>query len=290
MVAAKSPFASWQSELARLGFARLGTGGRKGTYLGRQAGPLQQAIGILVSDDRQGAFNVQLNINMPLRCAEPPHDVVILEGDLTANGITIREPWVHDPVLTTWWQPEKIAEAWAAFRHRGLEWLDRYASLATLARHFETELERYRRARTRKPSWLAVLGRRLGITDPPPRTREDGYLLWLSMLYEEQGDLRGAGATRALRRRGSDSGHDPEGHGANRAASPGSGGGSRLPAGRPGLRDTSGRSRVREGLRDDIPGIPPRQIGESARRRGRDHRVTSEEGASRVREAEFGRP
>ena len=66
MVTAKSPFASWQSELARLGFARQGTGGRKGTYLGRQVGPLEQGIGVLVDDHRQGAFTIQLNINMPL--------------------------------------------------------------------------------------------------------------------------------------------------------------------------------------------------------------------------------
>ncbi len=186
----KSQFAPWQSELARLGFLRLGTGGRKGTYLGRQVGSLEQAIGVLVSDDRQGAFNVQLNINMPLRCAEPLHKVVILEGDLAADAVRVREPWVHDPAFSTWWLADKTTQAWAALRNAGLDWLERHSEVNTLVQYFEAEFDRYQRPlQPRKPSLLAKLYRRLGVDNSPPKTAHYQYLLWLSMLYEILGDI-----------------------------------------------------------------------------------------------------
>lgn len=187
----KSPFADWRSELRRLGFKALGTGGRTGTYLGRDVAWLQQGIGVLVADHRDGAFNIQLNINMPLRCAEPPHDVVILEADLAPRAVTIGEPWVHDPAHATWWPPDQKHAAWEALLDLGLKWLDRYSDVATLTQYFEREYARHEEERLRResPGWLAAVARKLRVVDPPKRTGHLEYLLWLSMLYEVGGRL-----------------------------------------------------------------------------------------------------
>ena len=161
----------------------------KGIYLVRQAGPLEQGIGVLVADHREEAFNIQLNINMPLRCAEPPHKVVILEGDLAADAVRIREPWVHDPGLNTWWPANDTAEAWVALQNQGLDWLERNSDLNALAYYLEGEFERYQHSPRSSASWLTRLARRFGLAEAPPKPAHFQYLLWLSMLYEELGDL-----------------------------------------------------------------------------------------------------
>lgn len=191
MTSGKSPFGAWRAQLRKQGFKAMGTGGRKGTYLGRDAGPVKQAVGVLVSDARGGAFNVQLNINMPLRCAEPPYEVVILEADVGADEVRIVEWWVHDPRANTWWAPDQADAAWAMLNERGIPWLERFSDPRTLIEYFEREYRKHEDLRKRReaPPWPIALGRKLGLVGPPPRSAHREYLLWLSMLYEAQGAL-----------------------------------------------------------------------------------------------------
>ena len=61
-----------------------------------------QAIAILIDPDRQHAFNIQLNINMPLRCAEPAYDVVVIAADVSQGEVRIEEFWGHEPGFAIW--------------------------------------------------------------------------------------------------------------------------------------------------------------------------------------------
>jgi hypothetical protein len=174
-----------------MGFRGRGTGGRKGTYLCRELGPLKQAVEVLVNEGRDGAFTVHLNINMPLRCAEPPHDVILLEGDLSHSGVRVVEPWIHDPELITWWRPTDMGAAWAALTQRGLPWLEEFADPWRLVSFFESEYARHESAE-RRPARTSLLARLTGKRGPAPPTPPGAhfqYLLWLSMLYEVQGRL-----------------------------------------------------------------------------------------------------
>ncbi len=186
-------FEDWRRELGKLGFEALGTGGRKGTHLGREVGPFQQAIGVVVADHRQGAFNVQLNVNMDLRCAEPPHRVVVLTGDLAPDGVRVFEPWTHDPAHATWWPPDQIIAAREAAVRLGVDWLDRHSDAGTLIRYFEEEHERHEagQAALRSEGWLRML-RLKASGRPVQRSAHDEYLLWLAMLYEVDGSLEQA--------------------------------------------------------------------------------------------------
>ena len=167
-------------------------GGRRGTYVARRSGALKQAIGVVVSDTRGGAFNVQLSIDMPLRCAQPPHDVVLLLADIAADRIRIEELWVHDPKLQTWWASDQLDQVWAALVERGIPWLNRCADPSVLVDHFELEYRRLEELGVcgETVSWPVSLGRRLGLISSPPKTAHADYLLWLSQLYEELGEHR----------------------------------------------------------------------------------------------------
>ncbi len=186
-------FADWRFELGKLGFEALGTGGRKGTHLGRDVGPFHQGIGVVVADHREGAFNVQLNINMDLPCAEPPHRVVVLTGDLAPDRVRVFEPWVHDPAHATWWPPDQLVAARDATARLGVDWLDRHSDAATLIHYFEEEYERHEAGQDAPGSegWLRRLRRKVG-GRPVPRSAHHEYLLWLAMLYELRGSLEQA--------------------------------------------------------------------------------------------------
>ncbi len=147
----------------------------------------------MVADHREGALNVQLNINMDLPCAEPPHRVVVLSGDLAPDRVRVFEPWVHDPAHATWWPPDQSAAARDAVVQFGLDWLDRHSDAATLIRYFEEEYERHeagQRARGSE-SWLRGLRRKLS-GRPAQRSAHHEYLLWLAMLHEVDGSLERA--------------------------------------------------------------------------------------------------
>lgn len=183
-------FSDWRRELRKVGFRSLGTGGRKGTFLGRDVGPFQQTIGVVVAEHRGHAFNVQLNINMALRCAEPPHLVVILVGDLAPEGVRVFEPWVHDPSHATWWRPDQVDASRDALVRFGLDWLDRHADTSTLIRYFEGEYQRHEREQRARESggWLRWIRERLGMSSEQASAHYE-YLLWLSMLHELEGQV-----------------------------------------------------------------------------------------------------
>ncbi len=182
--------AEWRARLKELGFVPQGTGGRKGTYGSRTVGPVRQAVGVLVDNvHRDGAFNVQLNVNMPLPHAD--HDVVILLADVSHEEIRIQEPGVHEPGFATWWTPDEIELAWRVFLQLAVPWLERHSRPEGLIAYFEQEYRRLEEARARasKPSIVTRTLRALGMIEKERASVHHQYLLWLSMLYEAQGRL-----------------------------------------------------------------------------------------------------
>jgi len=180
----------WRSRLKALGFAPQGTGGRRGTYGARGAGAIVQAVGVLVDEERrEGAFNVQLNLNMGLPASEPPHDVVILSADLSRGDVRIQEPWVHEPGFATWWSHDEMEASWTAFEEHGVPWLDRYGLPESLIPHFESEYRRLDEVHSKgsRSSRVRRALARLGLGGPPTTPGYQQYLLWLSMLYEGEG-------------------------------------------------------------------------------------------------------
>ena len=181
----------WRSRLKGFGFAPQGTGGRRGTYRTRKVGTLVQAVGVLVDEERRGgAFNVQLNINMNLPASEPSHDVVVLLADLSPTGVRIQEAWVHEGGLTTWSSSAEMELAWKAFEDHGVPWLDRYGQAADLISYFESEYQRLAEADSKNTGggWIRGALTRLGLARGPMSPGYQQYLLWLSMLYGEEGN------------------------------------------------------------------------------------------------------
>lgn len=184
-----SPFAILRTDLRGRGFSPKATGGRRGIYMVRRSGPLGQAVGAMIGGNRGGACNIQLHLTMPLRGADPPHEVIILNGDVAASGIRIEEAWRHDPAFPTWWPPSQMDAARHAVLNLGLPWLERFSDLRVLTEYFEAEFRKWEAEQLERPSFLTSLLRWVGLRGRPARTGHHEYLLWLAMLYEERGLL-----------------------------------------------------------------------------------------------------
>jgi hypothetical protein len=150
-----------------------------------------QAVGVLVDQEhRQGAFNVQLNLNMALPASDPPHDVVILLADLSRSGVRVQEPWEHDPDFTTWWSADELEPAWRAFEEFGMPWLDHHRQPVHLISYFEDEYRRLEAAHPKSTagSPLRRVMKRTGLSKRSVVPGYPQYLLWLSMLHQSQGN------------------------------------------------------------------------------------------------------
>ena len=176
---------AWRRRLKTLGFTPQGTGGRRGTYGARKVGPLSQAVAVLVDEGgRDGAFNVQLNLNMTLPASEPSHDVVVVLADLSSDGVRIEEPWAHEPGFATWWSSTETEQAWKAFEDYGVPWFDDFGRTEAVIAHFEGEYQRLDGEESRDAGgWIRRTSIRLGLAQAPRQPPYEQYLLWLSMLY-----------------------------------------------------------------------------------------------------------
>ena len=182
-------FMKWKRALKAAGFSAQGTGGRKGAYMEREAGPRKQGIGIMEHRHRPGLFNVQLNILVPYEFADPPHDAIMLIGDLGRGEIVTGH--TH---YATWWQKDESPAAWEVMETQGFAWLERYSAAEPLIDFFETALrdglppppaqspERPKRA------WLKRAIAEI-VTPPAPETPKVPihYHEWLALLYGETG-------------------------------------------------------------------------------------------------------
>lgn len=165
-------------------------------YMTRRRGAVSQAVGAMLHRHRPEEFAVVLHINMPLRCADPPHEVVLLSGDLSATGVRTEGLLAHlEPGSTTWWPVVQLQDAWTRLQEEGLRWLERFADSGKLISHFEEEFTRERavEAQRENDSLLRRAARRLiGRTSSRGKTPYHEYLLWLAMLYEATGDVNRA--------------------------------------------------------------------------------------------------
>ena len=164
--------------------------------LRRRGGGTVDAIGAMLHRHRSNEFSVVLHINMPLRCAEPPHEVVVLSGDLSPDGVRVDGLLSHlDPQSTFWWTIERLQEAWLLIEQDALPWLEGASVPGSLIEHFEREFarEELKRAEVEGQSFLRRLTR--GLTGQGASQRKGPYhqyLLWLAMLYEVGGDIERA--------------------------------------------------------------------------------------------------
>ena len=193
MVDKQSPpadFMKWKRALKAAEFSARGTGGRKGAYMVREAGPRNQGVGIMEDPHQPGMFNVQLNILINYKFADPPYDVVLLLGDLGRQDIVTEH--TH---YATWWQKDESEIAWEQMQSQGMAWLEKYSAAQSLIEFFETALrdglppapapdtpERPKR------SWLKRAVAEI-VTPPEPDSPPVpiGYHEWLALLYDEVG-------------------------------------------------------------------------------------------------------
>ena len=191
VVSSESALTGWQEAIGSLGFKPAGTGGRRGIYMTRSAGPIVQAVGAMIAKNRGGAINIQLHLSMPLPCAEPPYEVILLSGDVSSIGVRVEPAWNHDPKFATWWPPEAAGDGLEALVQHGIPWLEHYSELAVLAELFENEFQQYddETRKRQNESLLARLRRRIGMANQPPNHGYRQYLLWLAMIYESCGRI-----------------------------------------------------------------------------------------------------
>ena len=185
----------WRSRLIDEGFKPVSTGGRRGTYCIRKVGVITLGIGVLVDKEhRDGRFNVQLNINLPLPASQPPHDVVALLADLSHKRVRIQQTWEHVSDFETWWEKGDVESSWEAFQLFGLQWLENFGDLEQLIAYFEGEYLRYS-AIHRKISDGGIINRallRTGLRPRPVPPPYEDFLLWQAILYEQVPNKRKA--------------------------------------------------------------------------------------------------
>lgn len=150
-----------------------------------------QAVAVMTAEHHGGGFNIQLHLSMPLRCAEPPYEVIVLSGDVSSTGVRIEHPWTHEPSFATWWPPGSEGDGLEAVVQHGLAWLDHFSDLAVLTdllegefQYFDDEARKHKNGRI-----LTNLRRWFGIGKKHPSRGHLQHLLWLAMIYEERGFL-----------------------------------------------------------------------------------------------------
>lgn len=189
MKSSQPTFTEWRAELRGRGFKSADSGGRQGIYMNRSAGPFVQSVGALIAENRSRAFNIQLHLSMPLRCAEPTYDVILLAGDASADNVRIEQSWEHDPSFATWWPPGGAAAGLSAVIQHGLDWLDHYSEPELITDLLEQEFRSFddEARHHQNNSLMGSLRRLIGVSIQPPSRAHFQHLLYLAMIYEERG-------------------------------------------------------------------------------------------------------
>lgn len=156
------------------------TGGRRGIYMIRGRDGITAALGTMLHERREDRFCVVLHVSHAFPFDDPPHDVILVSGGLTADGVRIDEPGPPRPGSTTWWPVADVERAWEAVETHGLPWLERFSRVDALIEHFERGIE---------PRGLVETLRRFVRPDADVRPPRRKFLLWLALLYERDGEL-----------------------------------------------------------------------------------------------------